>query len=580
MKLRIYKTSNTSGAYVDLEVFNAQVSRVLNGNDQITFSAETTEALDLTIGATLLIDVGQNKTYHLNRLPEYEKVSSTVHAYTFTFEAPVFDLRRVAFLDSMAESDFFFCGRLTDFIALIVYNTNRVGALIPNTFSVGTVPDSDFENIQFNNVDCFQALNLVCDTYDYEYLIEWNGTGYAITLQKKIENSAAPLTFSYGKNNGLVNIRRLNVNTDDLITRLYYQGSNQNLPLNYSYSRLRGTANYIDQNIALFGLCERVKFFDEVKPEYQGTVTNFEYDDSEWLFSDTALPFNLTEKDAGGNSLYVIPGTSAKVNMLTGDCAGYSFDVKLNTYINSTRTWAVITYKHEDGYEVPNDTVKPAIGDIYALTDIRMPSAYVGSAVSNLDAEAAAYLALRSTPRVTYELKTDTVYASTNDIQLDLGDLVTINDADFAISESTRVIETTFPLFDRYKQTVKLSDVRFAIPQRKQQIEQKNIEIAIKSGELNTAKRILRDAKTTNELKNALIDPRDEYLVPEVNKPESLDPYMLAFDSGEPQFGLSVELLPNYDGNANQLRITGGSIVLNNFNGQPRPEIKKIIEGV
>ena len=210
-----------------------------------------------------------------------------------------------------------------------------------------------------------------------------------------------------------------------------------------------------------------------------------------------------------------------------------------------------------------------------------MPSAYVWSAVSNLDAEAAAYLALRSSPRVTYEMQTDTVYASTNDIQLDLGDLVNINDSDLGISEAMRVIETSFPLFDRYKQIVKLSDVRFAIPQRKQQIEQKNIEIAIKSGELNTAKRILRDAKTTNELKNALIDPRDEYLVPEVNKPESLDPYMLAFDSGEPQFSFAgVEILPNYDGNANQLRISGGSIVLNNYNGKPRPEIKKINEGV
>ena len=573
MKLRIYSTS-TYGDPIDVHVFDAKVRRTLNGADEISFRVESDEAIDFPIGSMLSIHIGQNLQYYMNELPAYEKRSDTLHIYNLVFQAPVFDLQRVAFLDATGEGEFFFAGTAEDFIDLIIYNLNNATGQIPSDWQAGTTDVTEVKNLQFSNQNCWQALNIVCKEFDMEFYKGITGVTNTLALVDMV-GSPSGKTLSVGKGNGLYNLKRTSIDTDQLITRLYYRGSNRNLPPGYAYERLRGTTSYLEQNVATYGRRDGFINFDEIMPKPAGAVGTFEITvDGEHLLVDTSFPFDLMEV-ISGDSTYLVPGTTAKMNFLTGDCAGYTFDIE--DYDHDTHTFTLMKHTTENGYEVPNSTVQPGVGDEFVVYDIRMPEAvYLALAVTALDSAAEEYHGKRCTPRVTYAGDTDPKYVTDNSVFLDLGDQVTIDDIEMGVSETCRVTELEYPLFDTARQKVKITDVRFAIKTREQKIAAKQTEIAIQASGISKAEWILRNKKTVKEIQNRTYSLADQYFIPENNRPESLDPYMLALDSGEIQFSLQdVVLSANAGGDKTQVGITAGSIIHHSIAGKTRKEITK-----
>ena len=573
MKLRIYSTS-TYGDPIDVHVFDAKVRRTLNGADEISFRVESDEAIDFPIGSMLSIHIGQNLQYYMNELPAYEKRSDTLHIYNLVFQAPVFDLQRVAFLDATGEGEFFFAGTAEDFIDLIIYNLNNATGQIPSDWQAGTTDVTEVKNLQFSNQNCWQALNIVCKEFDMEFYKGITGVTNTLALVDMV-GSPSGKTLSVGKGNGLYNLKRTSIDTDQLITRLYYRGSNRNLPPGYAYERLRGTTSYLEQNVATYGRRDGFINFDDIMPKPAGAVGTFEITvDGEHLLVDTSFPFDLMEV-ISGDSTYLVPGTTAKMNFLTGDCAGYTFDIE--DYDHDTHTFTLMKHTTENGYEVPNSTVQPGVGDEFVVYDIRMPEAvYLALAVTALDSAAEEYHGKRCTPRVTYAGDTDPKYVTDNSVFLDLGDQVTIDDIEMGVSETCRVTELEYPLFDTARQKVKITDVRFAIKTREQKIAAKQTEIAIQASGISKAEWILRNKKTVKEIQNRTYSLADQYFIPENNRPESLDPYMLALDSGEIQFSLQdVVLSANAGGDKTQVGITAGSIIHHSIAGKTRKEITK-----
>jgi hypothetical protein len=579
MKLRIYKSANIlSASFVDVETFNAKVNRTLNGRDEITFQAILRDYEEFPIGSTISVEVGNNYEYHLYELPTYEKKANYLHVYNLKFEAPIFNLKDVSYVDTDLNTEFFLNGRLSDYIDLLIDNIERSAATF-STWEKGIIPTTDFKNIQFNSQNCWQVINTLCNEYDLEFYTEATATGYKLSFYEKVGNSKM-VTLEYGKGSGLNNLKRTNVNTDELITRLFYRGSDANLPTDYPYKRLRGTTNFIEANTGMFGVHEGIKVFDEIKPSYIGHVDGYSYDDvyDEYLLTDASFPFDLKAKDGEGDTTYLIAGTTAKINFRTGNCAGYTFDIK--DYDHETNTFKLIPFDEENGYRVPNDTVFPSAangGDQYVVFDINLPDEYVTNAGSDLDVEANKYLEKRSTPRVQYSLEADKVFFTENDIQLDLGDQITVNDSDLEISSTCRVIELTFFLFDRFSQTIKLSDVRFAVPNRKTQMRLNTIERFVENNKLGNVQKTLKSQKTTGELKSQVFDYKDNYFIPENNRPESLDPYMIALDSGEIQFSLkSAAIEPNIGADPLAVKVGEGELIHHSFFGKTRAEIKEI----
>jgi hypothetical protein len=584
MKIRIYKgTDIVSANYVDVEVFDAKVSRVLNSKDEITFKVESATALDIPINSTIAVNVGIYTRYYMHELPSYEKVSSTEHSYSLTFKSPLSDLEKIAFLDVSGNGDFYFNGTASDFIDLIVYNLGLASSDIASSWVAGSSDTTVYENIQFSNQNCWQAINSVMDRFELELKVTRSFTNYELALVDKVANSTA-VSVAYGSGNGLFNIKRTNVDVDKLVTRLYYFGSIANLPPDYAYTRLRGSAAYIDQNISTYGRRDGFKTFEEIKPIYTGTISGtpaMNGTESLCSFIDSGFPFDLNEVDASGNTIYLIAGTTAKINFLTGNCAGVTCDI--SSYDHDTNTFQIIPYEYENGYKVPNSTVIPTLGNTFKIFDIMMPASYVVTAVSNLDSAAADYIAKYSTPRVQYALKTDTKYFYDNSIELDLGDQITVVDADLNISEDCRVIEVSFSLFDRFDQIVKLSDVRFAIPARSQATFLKKIEKVVEVNNLDNTEKTTRSQKTTTEVKNRTFavtkqyspeaeqEVVQEYFISENNAPESIDPYMLSLDSGEPQFILDSVITAA----ETSISIADGTFIHRSYNALTRDKIQK-----
>lgn len=583
MKLRIYRDGDPMGSdFLDVEVFNCNVKRTLMGNDEVTFNVEAESAIDIPIGAVLAID---NGPYTMNALPVYEKVSDTLHSYSFVFQAPIFDMDKVAFLDVDGNTDFYYDGTVTQHVALIVANMQRAytSGIVKVNWIAGTSDTSVMKTIQFSKVTCWAALNLIADEFDMEFTSGKSFLDQVITLKKTIGNTKA---VSLAYKSGLFNIKRQNVNNDKLVTRLYYRGSDRNLPSGYGYPRLKGTTEYIQDaaKVALYGIHEGFVDFDEICPSYTGTVTTYSVGagsdiiGTEFRVFDTNLPFDLNETDEYG-TVYLVDGTTPKINFKTGQCAGHTFDIQ--RFKSTQKCFVIIPYESQSGaIKVPNATIKPAIGDEYTLTDINLPlsSPLIPLSVAALDAAAEDHYEKVSTPRVAYTMQSAIKHFATNNIKLNLGDKITITDTDIAIEDECRVVELSYPYFDPANVEFKLTDVRFFVPGRKDKMDKRRSAIINDSNKLINAEKIVRSQKTVTELQSKLLDA-DQLLIGERVRKQSLDPNMQALDSGEIQFSLkSAKIETNAGGDANALAVGSGEIIHHSFNALPRPAIEELLE--
>jgi hypothetical protein len=103
--------------------------------------------------------------------------------------------------------------------------------------------------------------------------------------------------------------------------------------------------------------------------------------------------------------------------------------------------------------------IKPAIGDQYVITDIRMPDSYVAAAEQELLAQATLAIAQASQPQVTYTVVIDPVYLRSINQTFNIGDLVWIVDNPMEIQRKIRIVNTTRALLNEFQYTVQLSDV-------------------------------------------------------------------------------------------------------------------------
>lgn len=585
MRIRIYDSVNVATALsTDVEAKGGQVTKALNGRYEISFSTVLESYVDFAIGSAIEIAEGEaSELYVMLNLPNVIKKSETWYEYTFVFKSLLFNYDRAAFMFE-GQSIFPYTGRASDFVTLLLLNVNGFG--FDETWTAGTVEDTEYKTLEFNDNSCLGVLNLICSEFDLEYEYSCSGLSYEISLVRKIGNVTA-IELEYGKDKGLYEITRTTNDAEKLITRLYYQGSDKNIPNGYGHRYLQGSTPYIESaNIAVFGRHDGQKTFDEIHPSRTGTVTGFtisldENDKEEYFMADTSFPFDLMEK-IDGETVYLIPGTTAKINLLTGDCAGSTFEIE--DYDHDTFTFKLIPFDYENGYRLPNSTVKPGAGDTYTITDIRLPldSSYITDATDAVDAAAAAHLALNDSPKVAYVLNSDPVYMSSAEIEINIGDIVTVNNPDLPISASVRVIEVSYPLDDLAKKRIVLSDIRYTSKERNRVIELAKISIAMRSSRIIDAAKNKKSYKTTDELKRRVFDYRDNYFIPENNRKESLDPYMLALDSGEVQFSMkSANITTEYavDGEdvTDNLNVAAGEFIHHSIKGKTRAEIKKLL---
>ncbi len=339
------------------------------------------------------------------------------------------------------------------------------------------------------------ALAILAEEYESEFWIDQN---QSINFQKRTVVSGLSLT--YGQNNGLYSLNRRTLENTNVITRLYAFGSEKNISNGYrdGSSRLKLPSNYLENNTGVYGIIEHTEIFEDIYPHREGTVTHV--DTSNPLkFRDTAIDFNLGgtlptttltkwisaekiktsfkdwlvvknfDKTALPVQQYVnqqnqtqvsvlIPGIAAKVTFNSGQLAGYTFDIASGGWNNTTKEITLVRNTDDKALELPNDLIRPAVGDKYVITDIIMPDSYVMEAENRLISAANDYLIKNSRPQLQYNIVPDHLYLRRNDINLNIGDMVHFTDPDFGLNANLRITAITKDLQNPYEVTFELSE--------------------------------------------------------------------------------------------------------------------------
>jgi len=308
--------------------------------------------------------------------------------------------------------------------------------------------------------------------------------------------------------------------------------------------------SYLEKNIDKYGTIEHTKLFNDIYPHREGTISAVDGGDIN-KFTDSGMDFNLND--------YLLPGVTAKLHFNSGDLGGYEFEVY--SYNNATKEFTIIAFTDEQGYDMPNDTLKPAIGDKYVLLDIEMPQTYIDTAETNLQAKAQAYLDDNCNPRVNYLLVPDWRYFKTNSIALNLGDSITIEDTDLSINSLVRIVELTKILINAYKYTLKLSDHLETQLIQRLYSEQEGLKEKIEVGDVGDIIRARRSWRTSEELRTMVFDT-DGYFNMGNIRPASVETGMLSVGAKSTQFILKeIQIEANYTGDESKFHASAGELI-------------------
>ena len=562
----------------------------LMGNDTIDIAVQSGVKLPIVIGDKITI-IGRE--YTLNTPARERKIAENLFEYTMQFEGVQYDMLRVAYNVNVSTSSSKIqdtngdsvTGDMTMFLNILIANMNRV---FSGKWSLGTVPATEARTESFSDSDnCLSALQSLCspDKFNQEFSIAVDGSGNK-TLNIGVVGSVFPFTFQYGKSKGMYELVRERMSSSNIVTRLNAYGSSRNINTSkYRASRLclptkSKAQSYLEDATAItkYGIWEGTKMFEDIYPHRTGTVSAV---DDYLNFRDSSMDFDLNAKDGNSNSLYLIPGTSAKIHFNTGQLAGYEFEV--SAYSHSLKKFTLLSMTDQNGYTFPSPSSSAfqfAVGDKYVMTDIYMPQSYLDTAEAALQTAATAYLAKYSSPVVQYSLSVDSQFlksivgasAQTNIIWP--GDSIPILDTDIDVNKTIRVKGITRDLIDEFSYQLTIAEQSLTVSTISRVISELNsVDKVIKTNLLNDPARAKRNFLSAQEVLNMVFDPEGDFYTSKI-KPLSIDTTMLSVGAKSMQFGLLGTIFQvNYGGAKNRIVYTGGTLThysVLDTNGDPR----------
>lgn len=547
-------------------ITKAEQKVTLLGDDLTEITVESATPLDFTLGDT--IDVF-GKTYTLNLLPTIKKTGKRKFSYELTFEGVQYELLDAQFLLPESTTGDSYTGNLQEFLVVIIQNVVRV---FPGKWIIGDCPtDTEYKTLSYSGQNCLSVLQQLCQEYKQEFEIEQKNGVNILNIRKAGVNF--PYTFRYGRTGGLYELTRKNINSKNVVTRLYVYGGSNNLGSKYRYSKLclpSKTKNnsYIENAaaIAAFGVKENTKNFDEIFPNRYGKVTGkgLKY----YAFIDSTMNFDLNEKDSEGNTKWLVEGVNAKVKFTTGNLAGYEFDI--HKYDHTTKIIEVVPFTDENGMKFPSETSAAfqfKAGDIYFFTDINLPDSYKTDAEIQLSTEGTEYYNQNCQPQAEYGLNIDQNFIKqfagglTVVNLFAVGDYIPVEDTDIGVNKSIRITGFTRDLLKPYKYSLTLGDSVTQSTYTRIISDLKEIDRVIEINNLADPAKARRNWKASQEVLAMVFDPEGKYYSEKI-KPLSIETTMLAVGAKSMQFVLkNVVFTPNYSGNPNFLAVSSGQLV-------------------
>jgi len=423
------------------------LSRRVMAEHLVRMEVELPAPVDFHLGDYVVV---YRERFELNKLPEIDKNDSKgylEYRYTFTFEALFYRLNKIIVkgldgTNQLKKINHVLTGTADAHIDLIIRNAN----LSQSGWIKGVVERTNATTITYNGQNCLAILS----TLAQEFGLEWWVDGQTIHLSKRAKPSG--LKFEYGQGKGLYRLIRTNLDSSNVVTRLYVEGGTKNLRGDYrNYSdRLQlpeATGGYLEKNVDLYGIIEHALTFDEIFPNRAGTVTSVT---DIYTFSDTTLDFNVND--------YLLPGVTATIGFDTGPLAGY--ELELASFNNATKTFVVNANEQEKALEIPSTAIHARTGDRYKIFNIQMPQSYVTEAETELrDGRGWPYLNQNCVPRVMYAVEPDRIFFLENGVLLNLGDYANVVDEPLRVDINPRIVSYDQDLHEEtYYPRIELSE--------------------------------------------------------------------------------------------------------------------------
>lgn len=376
--------------------------------------------------------------YKINRASEFADKSSVNHTTTYLFEAPEYTLIDKILTNKITQSTrVTLTGKLRDWLELLIWNVNKTDDNplgVDTGWQLGNIPDTEYMTLSFDGIDCRSLLSELASAYGYEYYVH----DHTINYVSRIENERN-LTFTQGQGGGLYEVEQSNVDSGDVTTRVYPVGGTKNMAPGEGdeEGRLMLPEKYLENFSETNRAVEKKIVFDDIHPSFTGFVENPTGENyREFICRD--IDFNIDE---------LAIGDDARINFLTGDLMGKSFEFKWD---NSNKKITLIYQEDELAPIDPEAQSRPLIpsaakhlrgGEVFNFTGIRLGESYKQAAISKLREKATDWLAFNSQKRVKFTLDVDYRYMRKKG-GLECGDLITVSIPSRNISRIIRIVST------------------------------------------------------------------------------------------------------------------------------------------
>lgn len=556
-------------------VKSAEQKRDLLGEDTVTIKTESATAMEYMVGDYIEVF---GDVYTLNKINEPTKNGERKFENTMVFEGLQYKLLDAQYRNTDAaghnpSGEFQLVANMGLLMNVLINNIKRVANPLGEVWELGDCIETEYKDFSFSKENCLSVLQRICKDFNTEFEIEVIAPKhYKLHIRKA--GKLFPATFSFGMGGGIYKLKRKNVNSNDIVTRLYVEGGTKNITTNYrnGAQRLRIADNeesYIDnkQAIAAFGIKEGSRVYEDIYPHRTGVVSSI-VEGNIFKFTDKTM-FDLNEKDTNGNTRWLIDGTTAKLKFVgNSNLAGYEFEIA--NYDTKTQTFTINQYEDKRGLKIPSAATAYQIqkGDKYVLLDIIMPNdPYVVDAETELKKAGMKDLEADSQPKVEYELEFASLLLKRRfgvDGSLPnlfkVGDYLPIKDKDINVDKAIRIKGFTRDCYkDEYSYKLTISDTTEVNIIEKLIVDNEEQNKLITLNQLTDVAKARANWRTTQELLNMVFDG-DGFFDATNIRPNSIETLMLSVGNRAGQF-----ILQNIVIEANAP-----------INGKPNPNLVRI----
>lgn len=387
----------TGEVLFDVQVNDSSVrNRTIMRDNSVTLNLSLPEYATIPVGSYIEY---QGQRYTLWRPDNFKKHGTRNFEYKITFGSNQEILKRYKY-KSLSDIPFQLKFTLTAkpkmFLQLLVDNLN----LRDSGWTVGDCIVATEKYLSFNHEYCYDVLGRLAQ----EFNTEWEIDGKTIHLRKVEKFKTEPLALSYGKGNGFrPGVGRATQGDKSPLNMLFVQGGDRNIDLATYNSRYlllpkskeleyEGRKYKTDKDGMYITRADKeVSQYNEdsydasnIYPSRVGEVTAVTTEEGKddagnpvtfYNIVDSTIPADLNYRDCR------IAGEKATMIFQTGVLTGREFDIvqtdtDLTGYDHATRTFELVLLE-EDGVTLPNENLKPSIGDKYAIFNIKLPQAYI-----------------------------------------------------------------------------------------------------------------------------------------------------------------------------------------------------------